>query len=143
MKREYLETHVAVNNQEKRVLSLKATFKQVHDRKVLPELINDMTIKNNKIIIDTIIMDCFYDNNKNFQFLSFKEILPAIIKVRNDWSCKKYQSSRQKQGCKKYRKITYSNAGKKCTILSEMDGRRNCLLLYQKNIWTICFRYSI
>lgn len=102
-----------------------------------------MTIKNNKIIIDAIIMDCFYNNNKNFQFLSFKEILPAIIKVRNDWSCKKYQSSRQKQGCKKYRKITYSNAGKKCTILSEMDGRRNCLLLYQKNVWTICFRYSI
>ncbi len=88
-------------------------------------------------------MDGSYDNNKNFQFLSFKEILPAIIKVRNDWSCKKYQSSRQKQGCKKYRKINYRNAGKNGTIVSEMDDRRNCLLLYQKNVRTICFRYSI
>jgi len=80
--------HVTVDIKRKRVLSLKVTSKQVHDRKVLRELINDITIKNNKIIIDTIIMDGSYDNNKNFQFLSFKEIPPAIIKVRKNCRCK-------------------------------------------------------
>ncbi|HET9773671.1 MAG TPA: hypothetical protein VFP25_01670 [Nitrososphaeraceae archaeon] len=54
----------------------------------MPELINDIKIKNNKIIIDTIIMDGFYDNNKNFQSLLFQEIPPAIIKVRKNCRCK-------------------------------------------------------
>jgi len=38
-----------------RILSLKVTSKQVHDGKILLEVINDTTIKNNKII-DTGIM---------------------------------------------------------------------------------------
>ena len=38
---------------------------------------DDITIKQNKIV-NTAIMDGSYDNNKNFQFLSFKGIGPAI-----------------------------------------------------------------
>jgi hypothetical protein len=48
----------------------------------LPELIDDITIKQNKVI-DTAIADGAYDNNKNFQMLSFKGIQPAI-KVRKN-----------------------------------------------------------
>ena len=55
--------------------------------KVLPVLIEDITIKQNKIV-DSIIADGSYDNNKNFQFLSFKGIKPAI-KVRKNSRCRK------------------------------------------------------
>lgn len=82
VKRGYLKIHIAVDIKKKRVLSLKVTSEQVHDGKVLPELINDIIIKQNKII-ETAIMDGSYDSNKNFQFLSFKEIRPAI-KVRKN-----------------------------------------------------------
>ena len=34
-------------------------------------------------------MDGAYDNNKNFQFLSFKGIKPTAIKVRKNSRCKK------------------------------------------------------
>ena len=45
-------------------------------------MIDDITIKQNKVI-DTAIMDGSYDSNNNFQFLSFKGIQPAI-KVRKN-----------------------------------------------------------
>ena len=55
--------------------------------KVLPKLVDDITIKQNKEI-DTAIMDGSYDSNKNFQLLSFKGIKPAI-KVRKNSRCRK------------------------------------------------------
>jgi hypothetical protein len=80
VKRGYLKIHIAIGIMKKRILSLQVTSEQVHDSEVQPDLINDITIKDNKII-DIAIMDGSYDNNKNFQFLSFKGIHPAI-KVR-------------------------------------------------------------
>jgi Transposase DDE domain len=50
-------------------------------------LIEDITIKQNKIV-DSMIADGSYDNNKNFQYLSFKGIKPAI-KVRKNSRCRK------------------------------------------------------
>ena len=87
VKRGYLKIHVAVDIKKKRILSLIVTSEQVHDGKVLPQLIDDITIKQNKVI-DTAIMDGSYDSNKNFQLLSFKGIQPAI-KVRKNSRCKK------------------------------------------------------
>jgi Transposase DDE domain len=87
VKRGYLKIHVAVDIKKKKILSLQVTSEQVHDGKVLPELIDDIIIKNNKII-DTAIMDGSYDSNNNFQFLSFKGIQPAI-KVRKNSRCRK------------------------------------------------------
>lgn len=87
VKRGYLKIHIAVDIKKKRVLSLKVTSEQVHDGKVLSELIDDITIKQNKII-ETAIMDGSYDSNKNFQFLSFRGIKPAI-KVRKNSKCRK------------------------------------------------------
>ena len=66
---------------------MQVTSEHVHDGKILPKLVDDITIKNNKII-DTAIMDGAYDSNKNFQLLSFKGIKPAI-KVRKNSRCKK------------------------------------------------------
>ena len=87
VKRGYLKIHVAVDIKKKRILSLKVTSEQVHDGKVLPELVDDITIKQNKVI-DTAIMDGAYDSNKNFQLLSFKAIKSAI-KVRKNSRCRK------------------------------------------------------
>ena len=87
VKRGYLKIHVAVDIKRKRILSLKVTSEQVHDSHVLSELVDDITIKQNKIV-DTAIMDGSYDSNKNFQFLSFKDIGPAI-KVRKNSKCRK------------------------------------------------------
>jgi Transposase DDE domain len=82
VKRGYLKIHIAVDIKRKRILSLDVTSEQVHDSQVLPVLIEDITIKQNKIV-DSMIADGSYDNNKNFQFLSFKGIQPAI-KVRKN-----------------------------------------------------------
>jgi len=87
VKRGYLKIHVAVDIKRKRILSLNVTSEQVHDGKVLSELVDDITIKQNKIV-NTAIMDGSYDSNKNFQFLSFKGIEPAI-KVRKNSRCRK------------------------------------------------------
>ena len=86
VKRGYLKIHVAVDIKKKRILSLQVTSEQVHDGKVLPVLIEDITIKQNKVI-DTAIMDGSYDSNKNFQLLSYRGINPAI-KVRKNSRCK-------------------------------------------------------
>src|SRR5574339_1202315 len=86
VKRGYLKIHLVVDINKKRVLSLKVTSEQVHDGKVLPELIDDITIKQNKMI-ETAIMDGSYYSNNNFQILSFKGIKPAI-KVRKSVRCK-------------------------------------------------------
>ena len=82
-------------SKEKRILSLQVTSEQVHDGKVLPKLVDDITIKQNKII-DMPYRDGAYDSNNNFQFLSFKGINPAI-KVRKNSRCQKDQSLPEKQ----------------------------------------------
>ena len=81
-KKGYLKIHIAVDITKKRILSLQVTSEQVHDGKILPELVDDITIKQNKVV-ETAIMDGAYDSNNNFQFLSFKGIQPAI-KVRKN-----------------------------------------------------------
>src|SRR5688500_782014 len=88
VKRGYLKIHIAVDIKRKRILSLDVTSEQVHDSKVLPVLIEDITIKQNKIV-NTVIADGSYDNNNNFQFLSFNGIKPTAIKVRKNSRCRK------------------------------------------------------
>ena len=87
VKRGYLKIHVAVDIKKKRILSLDVSSEEVHDVKVLPKLVDYIAIKQNKVI-DTAIMDGSYDSNKIFQFLSFKDIQPAI-KVRKNSRCRK------------------------------------------------------
>ena len=87
VKRGYLKIHVAVDIKKKRILSLIVTSEEVHDGKILPELIDDITIKQNKIV-DSTIADGAYDSNNNFQYLSFRGIQPAI-KVRKNSKCRK------------------------------------------------------
>lgn len=55
VKRGYLRIHVAVDIKKKKILSLQVTSEQVHNSKILPELVDDITIKQNKVV-ETIIM---------------------------------------------------------------------------------------
>lgn len=87
VKRGYIKIHLAVDIRKKRILSIHVTSDRIHDGKVLPELVNDITIKQNKQV-DMVIADGAYDSNKNFQFLSFKAIDTAI-KVRKNARCTK------------------------------------------------------
>ena len=54
VKRGYLKIHIAVDIKRKRILSLDVTSEQVDDGKVLPVVIEDITIKQNKIV-NTVI----------------------------------------------------------------------------------------
>ena len=82
VKRGYLKIHVAVDIKKRKIISLDVTSEQVHDGKVLSELIDDITINQNKTV-ESVIADGSYDSNRNFQLLSFKGIRPAI-KVRKN-----------------------------------------------------------
>ena len=84
VKRGYLKIHVAVDIKKRKIISLDVTSEQVHDDgKVLSELIDDITINQNKTV-ESVIADGSYDSNRNFQLLSFKGIRPAAIKVRKN-----------------------------------------------------------
>ena len=87
VKRGYLKIHLAVDIRKKRIVSIHVTSDRIHDGQVLPELVNDITTKQNKQV-DTVIADGAYDSNNNFQFLSFKGIKSAI-KVRKNARCTK------------------------------------------------------
>ena len=82
VKRGYLKIHVAVDIKKRKIISLDVTSEQVYDGKVLSELIDDITINQNKTV-ESVIADGSYDSNRNFQLLSFKGIRPAI-KVRKN-----------------------------------------------------------
>ena len=83
VKRGYLKIHIAVDIKKKGILSLQVTSEKVHDGKVLSELVDDITIKQNRVF-ETAIMDVpIYDSNNNFQYLSFSGIQP-VIKVRKN-----------------------------------------------------------
>ena len=57
----------------------------MHDGNQLKHLVDDMIIKNNRIV-EITLADGSYDSNKNFRYLSFNGIIPAI-KVRQNAIC--------------------------------------------------------
>ena len=83
VKRDYLKIHIAVDIKKKRILSLQVTSEKVHDGKVLPELVDDITIKQNKVVETDIMDGAYLCSNNNFQYLSFSGIQP-VIKVRKN-----------------------------------------------------------
>ena len=59
VKRGYLKIHVAVDIKKREIISLDVTSEQVHDGKVLSELIGDITINQNKTV-ESVIADRRY-----------------------------------------------------------------------------------
>jgi hypothetical protein len=60
VKRGYLKIHIAVDITKKRNFIVTGISEQVHDGKILPELVDDITIKQNKVV-ETAIMEDAYD----------------------------------------------------------------------------------
>lgn len=71
----YLKIHVAVDIRKKKILSLEVTSEEVHDGKVLSNLV-DNTLRNNTV--KSLLGDGSYDSNKNFRYLSQKRIRVGI-----------------------------------------------------------------
>jgi hypothetical protein len=84
----YLKIHVAVDIEKKKIVSLEVTSEEVHDSKMLKNLV-DIALENNDIKM--ILADGAYDSKENFHDLSYNDI-EAAIKVRKN-------SSRRSMGC--------------------------------------------
>jgi hypothetical protein len=118
IKRGYLKIHVAVDIKKRKIISLDVTSEQVHDGKILTELVDDITIKQNKVV-ETVIADGSYDSNRNFQLLSFKGIRPAI-KVRKNFIYRKKQITISETRLYNHRKPIYNNG--RITSAMARDG---------------------
>ena len=78
----YLKIHVAVNVKSGKILSVMVTDEHVHDAKVLPELIENIT-ESNRETIGKLLADGAYDSNDVFRCASDNGIYPCI-KVRKN-----------------------------------------------------------
>jgi transposase len=87
IRKRYLKIHLAVDIKKKKVLSINVSNEKVHDGNQLKHLVDDIIIKNNRIV-EIALADGSYDSNKNFRYLSFNCITPAI-KVRKNARCRK------------------------------------------------------
>ena len=78
----YLKIHISVNVKNKKILSMKVTDEHVHDGKVLPELVENIT-KSNRGTIGKLLADGAYDGNDVIGCASDNGIYPCI-KVRKN-----------------------------------------------------------
>ncbi len=80
VRRGYLKIHVAVDIKKKRILSLEVTSEEVHDGRMLKNLVDNAS-ENNKV--KRILADGMYDNNNNSRCLS-KERIKSGITTRSN-----------------------------------------------------------
>ena len=81
----FIKIHVAVDIKTKKIVSMSVTKEDVHDGKILKELVGDVISKNNNI--QKVLADGAYDSKDNFKYLDGLKITPAI-KVRKNSSIK-------------------------------------------------------
>jgi hypothetical protein len=81
----FIKIHVAVNIKTKKIVSMNVTKENIHDGKILKELVGDVVSKNNNI--QKILADGAYDSKDNFKYLDELKITP-VIKVRKTSSIK-------------------------------------------------------
>ncbi len=81
----YLKIHITVDVKSKKILSMKVTADEhLHDSKVLPELVENITKSNSMAAIGKLLADeGAYDDNDIFRCLSDNGIHPCI-KVRKN-----------------------------------------------------------
>lgn len=82
----FIKIHVAVNIKTKKIMSMEVTKENVHDGKILKELVEDVVSKNNNNI-QKVLADGAYDSKDNFRYLDELKITP-VIKVRKNSSIK-------------------------------------------------------
>jgi hypothetical protein len=79
----YLKIHVAVDIKSKKILSMEVTDEHVHDNKVLPKLVDNVSIDDGFAVVGRVLGDGAYDSNATFKYLSENGIMPCI-KVRKN-----------------------------------------------------------
>src|SRR3954453_8331468 len=85
----YLKIHIAVDIKSKKIISMKVTDEHVHDSKMLPKLVDEVTkSKKNITLVGKVFADGAYDSNAVFGCLADNGILPCI-KVRKNARVKK------------------------------------------------------
>ena len=89
IRRGYLKIHVAVDIKNKKIISLEVTSEEVHDGKMLKNLVDNASENNN---LKGIVADGMYDSNNNFRYLSNHHINSGIktrcnSKVRSTTNC--------------------------------------------------------
>lgn len=80
----FIKIHVAVNTKTKKIVSMSVTKEDVHDGRMLKELVCNVS-KNN--YIQKVLADGAYDSKDNFRYLDEMNITP-VIKVRKNSSIK-------------------------------------------------------
>jgi hypothetical protein len=60
---------------KKRILSLEVTSEEVHDGRMLKNLVDNVSENNN---LKSVLADGMYDSNNNFRYLSNNHIKPGI-----------------------------------------------------------------
>jgi len=80
----FIKIHVAVDIKTKKIVSMSITKEDVHDGKMLKELVDDVSKRYN---IKKVMADGGYDSKNNFRHLEEMKIIPAI-KVRRNSSVK-------------------------------------------------------
>jgi len=75
IRRGYLKIHVAVDIKNKKIISLEVSSEEVHDGRMLENVVNNAS-ENNKI--KRVLADGMYDSNNNFRYLSNHHINPGI-----------------------------------------------------------------
>jgi hypothetical protein len=83
----YLKIHIAVDVKNRKIISMKVTDEHIHDSKVLPKIVDDIS-KSKHVTVGKIIADGAYDSNTVFKCLADSGILPCI-KVRKNAKAKK------------------------------------------------------
>lgn len=78
----FIKIHVAVDTKTKKIVSMSVTKEDVHDGKMLKELVDDVS-KNYDI--KKVLADGGYDSKDNFRQLDEMKVIPAI-KVRKNSS---------------------------------------------------------
>ena len=81
-KKGYLKIHIAVDIKSKKILSYEVTDEHVHDSKMLPQLVEDIT-KSNHMSDGKVFADGAYDSNDVFRCLG------------RQWNLAMYQSKKE------------------------------------------------
>ena len=71
----YLKIHVAVDIENKKIISLEVTSEEVHDGKMLNKLVDNASENNH---VKCILADGMDHSNNNFRYLSKNHIKPGI-----------------------------------------------------------------
>ncbi len=78
----FIKIHVAVDIKTKKIVSMYITKEDVHDGKMLKELVDNVS---RKYTIKKVLADGGYDSKDNFRYLDEQKIIP-VIKVRKNSS---------------------------------------------------------